>query len=129
MAKYNPIFIPFSKLNGRKCLTHKLQNFTGKFHITLEGALICFDEYNGLEEDLERAFDSIRLNESNRQLIRGVVLESLPVTVVINDKEAAAVTAATAAAAADGFDGIEEGPIGEEETKSGDGGGVEFAFV
>jgi hypothetical protein len=106
-----PIFIPFSKLNSKICLTHNLQNFTGKFHITLEGVLICSAEYNGLVEDLEQAFDSFGLEETNRQLIRGVVLESVPVTVVdISDKEAAAVATATAAAAAaDGFDDNENG--------------------
>ena len=105
MSNFHPFFIPFSKLNGKKCLTHNLQNFTGKFHITLEGVLICSAEYNGLEEDLEQVFDSLGLNESNRQLIRGIVLESSPVTVVVNDKEATVVAAATAAAAADGFNG------------------------
>ena len=102
MSNFHPFFIPFSKLNGTKCLTHKLQNFTGKFHITLEGVLICSDEYSGLEEDLERTFDHIQLCEKDRRLLRGVMLDSPPVTVVINNEEAAFVAAATAAAAADG---------------------------
>ena len=119
MSNFHPFFIPFSKLNGKKCLTHKLQNFTGKVHITLEGVLICFDQYCGLEEDLEQAFDSVGLSETNRPLIREVMLESPPITVVINDEEAAAVAAAVAAAAADEFDGIEEGDVGEEGS-SGD---------
>jgi hypothetical protein len=129
MTKYSPIFIPFSKLNGKKCLSHKLQNFTGTFHITSEGVLLCFDEYCGLEEHLEQTFDFIQLSETDRQLLRGVMLESHPVTVVINDDEATAVATATAAAAADGFDGTEEGSIGEKEDKSNDGDGVESIFV
>ena len=48
--------------------------------------------------------------------------------VVINDEEATA-TAAAAADGFDGFDGIEEVPTGGEENKSGDGDGVDFAFV
>jgi hypothetical protein len=114
-----PIFIPFSKLNGKICLTHNLQNFTGKFHITLEGVLICSAEYNGLEADLEQAFDHIQLCETDRQLLRGVMLESLIVNVVdISDEEAAAVATATAAAAAYGFDGNEDAV--REEGSSGD---------
>jgi hypothetical protein len=44
------------------------------------------------------------------------MLESAPVNDVINEEEAAAVAvaAATASAAADGFDGYEEGAVGEE---------------
>jgi hypothetical protein len=125
MSNFDPIFIPFSKLNGKACLTHNLQNFTGKFHITPDGVLICSAEYNGLEEDLEQAFDSFGLGEINRQLIRGVVLTAGVVTVgIINDEEAAAVaaaaaTAATAAAAAAacGFNGNEEGFVGEEGSR------------
>jgi hypothetical protein len=115
-----PIFIPFSKLNGKICLTHNLQNFTGKFHITLEGVLICSAEYNGLEADLEQAFDHIQLCETDRQLLRGVMLESVLVNVVdISDEEAAAVATATAAAAAAyGFDGNEDAV--REEGSSGD---------
>ena len=105
MSNFNPKFIPFQKLNGKKCLTHKLQNFTGKLHITSEGVLICFDEYSGLEEDLEDAFDCIGLSEMDRRLLRGVISESPPVTAVINNEEAAFVAAATAAAAADGYNG------------------------
>jgi hypothetical protein len=120
MSNFHPFFIPFSKLNGKKCLTHKLQNFTGKLHITSEGVLLCCAEYSGLEEDLERTFDRIQLCEMDRQLLRGVMLESPPVTVVINDEEAATVAAATAAAAAaDGVDGYEEGVAGDKGS-SGD---------
>jgi hypothetical protein len=126
MSNFDPIFIPFSKLNGKACLTHNLQNFTGKFHITPDGVLICSAEYNGLEEDLEQAFDSFGLGEINRQLIRGVVLTAGVVTVgIINDEEAAAVAAAAAtataaaaaAAAACGFNGNEEGFVGEEGSR------------
>jgi hypothetical protein len=126
MSNFDPIFIPFSKLNGKACLTHNLQNFTGKFHITPDGVLICSAEYNGLEEDLEQAFDSFGLGEINRQLIRGVVLTAGVVTVgIINDGEAAAVAAAAAtataaaaaAAAACGFNGNEEGFVGEEGSR------------
>ncbi|OEU12987.1 hypothetical protein FRACYDRAFT_243339 [Fragilariopsis cylindrus CCMP1102] len=109
MSKSNPIFIPFSMLNNdNKCVTYNVQNFTGKVHMTLDGVLICSTDYDGLEEDLEEAFNAFGLGETNRQLIRGVVLESSPVTAVVNDEEAAVVAAATAAAAADGFDGNEE---------------------
>jgi hypothetical protein len=131
MSNFDPIFIPFSKLNGKECLTHNLLNFTGSIHYTPDGVLICSAEYNGVEEDLEQAFDSFGLGESNRQLIRGVVLPAGVVTVgIINDEEAAAVAAATAAAAAaDGFDGIEELAVGEERDKlngdDGDGDGYD----
>ena len=120
MSNFDPIFIPFSKLNGKACLTHNLQNFTGKFHITPDGVLICSAEYNGLEEDLEQAFDSFGLGEINRQLIRGVVLTAGVVTVgIINDEAAAAVAAAAvaAAAAACGFDGNQQGFVGEEGSR------------
>ena len=114
MSKSNPIFIPFSMLNNdNKCVTYNVQNFTGKVHMTLDGVLICSTDYDGLEEDLEEAFNAFGLGETNRQLIRGVVLESSPVTAVVNDEEAAVVAAATAAAAADGFDGNEELVAGE----------------
>jgi len=119
MSNFHPFFIPFSKLDGKICLTHKLQNFTGKLHITSDGVLLCCAEYSGLEEDLERTFDCIQLCEKDRHLLRGVMLESAPVTVVVNDEEAAAVADATAAAAADGFDGYEEDVVGEEGS-SGD---------
>jgi hypothetical protein len=120
MSNFDPIFIPISKLNGKECLTHNLLNFTGSIHYTLDGVLICAAEYNGLEEDLEQAFDSFGLGEINRQLIRGVVLTAGVVTVgIINDEEAAAVTTATAAAAAYGFDGNEEVFVGGEGSGAG----------
>ena len=129
MANSNPIFIPLSKLNnGNNCVTHKLENFSGNIHYTPNGVLICF-EYDSLEEDLEQVSDSFGLGESNRQLIRRVVLPAdVVVTVGIINEEAVA-AAAAAVTAADEFDGIKEGPTGEEENKSGDGDGVEFAFV
>jgi phosphopantothenoylcysteine synthetase/decarboxylase len=61
------------------------------------------------------------LGESNRQLIRGVVLTAGVVTVgIINDEAASAVAAAVAAAAAAaacGFDGSEQGFVGEEGSR------------
>jgi hypothetical protein len=123
MSNFDPIFIPISKLNNdKKCVTSSLLNFTGNIHYTPDGVLICAAEYNGLEEDLEQAFNSFGLGESNRQLIRGIVLPKAgTVTVgIINEEETIAVTAATAAAAAaDGLDD-NEGVVGEEESSSGD---------
>jgi hypothetical protein len=134
MSNFDPIFIPISKLNGKECLTHNLLNFTGSIHYTPDGVLICSAEYNGLEEDLERAFDRIQLCEMDRQLLRGAMLESSPVTFVVKDDEAiavAAATASTAAAATSNEDGIasidgavkEEGFNGEDGDGDGDGDG------
>ena len=102
--------------------TSSFLNFTGNIHYTPDGVLICSAEYNGLEEDLEQAFDSFGLGESNRQLIRGIVLPKAgTVTVgIINEEEATAVTTATAAATADGFDGNEEGAVREEGSSCSD---------
>ena len=111
-----PVFIPYSMLNNdRKCVTYDIQNFTGKVHITLDGVLFCSTDYDGFEEDLEQAFDSFGLEETNRQLIRGVVVPPAGAVAVSisNDDEATAVAAATAAAAADGFDGNEELVVSE----------------
>ena len=112
-----PVFIPYSMLNNdKKCVTYDIQNFTGKVHITLDGLLFCSTDYDGFEENLEQAFDSFGLEETNRQLIRGVVVPPAGAVAVsiINDDEATAVAAATAAAAAaDGFDGNEELVVGE----------------
>jgi hypothetical protein len=121
MSNFHPTFIPISKLNNdKKCVSSSLVNFTGNIHYTPDGVLICSAEYNGLEEDLEQAFDSFGLGESNRQLIRGVVLTAGVVTVgIINDEAAAAVAAAAvaAAAAACGFDGNQQGFVGEEGSR------------
>ena len=107
MSNFHPFFIPLSTLNNdKKCVTYNIQNFTGKVHITLDGVLFCSADYDGFEEDLEQAFDSFGLEETKRQLIRGVVPPADVVAAsIINDDEAAAVAAATAAAAADGFNG------------------------
>jgi hypothetical protein len=118
MSNFHPTFIPISKLNNdKKCVTSSLLNFTGNIHYTPDGVLICSAEYNGLEEDLEQAFDSFGLDESNRQLIRGIVLPANAGTVtvgIINEEEGIAITAATAAAAAaaDGLDD-NEGVVGD----------------
>ncbi|OEU23583.1 hypothetical protein FRACYDRAFT_233758 [Fragilariopsis cylindrus CCMP1102] len=110
MPDSNPIFIPFSKLNGdKKCITCSLQNFTGKVHITLDGVLFCSTDYDGFEENLEQAFDSFGLGV-------GVPPVGVVAIGIINDDEAAA-----AAAAADGFDGNEELVVGE--TLNGGHGG------
>ncbi|OEU21446.1 hypothetical protein FRACYDRAFT_235072 [Fragilariopsis cylindrus CCMP1102] len=74
MSNFHPFFIPLSTLNNdKKCVTYNIQNFTGKVHITLDGVLFCSADYDGFEEDLEQAFDSFGLEETKRQLIRGVV--------------------------------------------------------